>query len=178
MIETRALQAASPDAALLAVRRPGARLLVIVWWLNVAALGVAGVAIGSPVAVSITVIAALLCVAPTWLVMVRNRVDAEARMAIALSGISLPALFVFLFQHHPWQMDLHMYFLVALAALIVLCDRRVILTCAGLIIIHHLVLNYVAPHAAFSGHGDLPRALLHAFIVALLTITLVRAGGG
>ncbi|MEO7365950.1 MAG: methyl-accepting chemotaxis protein [Sphingomicrobium sp.] len=177
MIETRAVLAASPDVALLAVRRPGARLLINIWWLNIVALGLAGTAIGSPNTPGITVIAALLCVVPTWLVMVRDRVDAEARMAVGIAGISLPALFVFLFQNHPWQMDLHMYFLVALAALIVLCDRRVIITCAGLIVVHHLALNFLAPHAVFSGHGDLPRTLLHAVIVALLTITLLRAGG-
>jgi len=175
--ESRAIQTVRPDDALLAVRQPGARLLIIVWWLNVAALYVAGIAIGSPQTVTITVIGALLCVVPTWLVRFAHRVDAPVRMAVGISGISLPALFVFLFQGHPWQMDLHMYFLVALAALIVLCDRRVIITCAALIVVHHLTLNFLAPHAVFAGHSNLPRALLHGVIVTLLTITLIRAGG-
>lgn len=177
MIEARAIQSVRPDNALLAVRHPGARLLIIVWWLNIAALYIAGIAIGSSDTVAITVIGALLCVVPTWLVMFADRVDAPARMAVGISGISLPALFVLLFQGHPWQMDLHMYFLVALAALIVLCDRWVIIACATLIVVHHLALNYLAPHAVFAGHSDLPRALLHGVIVALLTITLIRAGG-
>lgn len=177
MIETRAIQAVRADEALLAVRLPGARLLIIVWWFNVAALCIAGIAIGSAHTVSITTIGALFCIVPTWLVSVAGRVDATARMATAIAGMSLPALFVTQFQGHPWQMDLHMYFLAALAAMIVLCDRQVILTCAALIVSHDIALNYIAPHGELTEHADLPRVMFRALIVALLTITLVRAGG-
>ena len=44
-----------------------------------------------------------------------------------------PALGVYLLQGHAWQMDGHMYFFVALAALTVLCDWRPIVLASALI---------------------------------------------
>ena len=161
------------DDALLTIRRPGARLLVLIFWLNIPVLYIAALFTGSANAGLTAGLGILLCIIPTLLVFGAGRVDAPTRLIIGLTAASFPALFLYPFEGHPWQMDLHMYFFAALAALAVLCDTRAILAGAGLIAAHHLLFNYIAPHWVFSGEGDLPRVLLHAAIVVMQTAVLL-----
>lgn len=161
------------DEALLTIRRPGARLLVAVFWLNVPALWLAGRLTGSDAAMLVAGFGAALNVVPTLLVFRANRIDGATRLAIGITAVSFPALFVFLFQNHPWQMDLHMYFFAALAALTVLCDKKPIIVGSAAVALHHLILNFVAPGLIFAGSGDLPRVLLHAVIVVMQTAVLL-----
>jgi methyl-accepting chemotaxis protein len=78
-----------------------------------------------------------------------------------------PAILVYLFGGHTWQMDMHMYFFAWLAALAVLCDWRPIGLASVLIALHHLVLNFVAPEWVFRETGDIGRVLVHAIAVVL-----------
>jgi len=161
------------DEALLAVRRPGARLLVALFWLNVPALYLAGLVTGAANAGITTLFGALICVVPTAMVFGAGRIDGPTRITIGLSAVSFPAMFVFLLNGHPWQMDMHMYFFAALAALAVLCDSRPIIAGAVLIALHHILFNYAAPGWVFTGSGDLPRVLFHAVIVIMQTGVLM-----
>lgn len=154
-------------------RQAGARLLVKLAWFNVPALAVAGWLIGSGDTAVAVGLAAALCVVPSLLVLRRGRSDAPTRSALGLTAAAFPALFVFLFHGHAWQMDLHMYFFPSLAALVVLCDRRAILLCAAVISVHHLMLSYLAPQWVFPGSGNLSRVMLHAVLVALQTAILL-----
>ncbi|HYD23727.1 MAG TPA: methyl-accepting chemotaxis protein [Croceibacterium sp.] len=160
------------------LRRSGARLLAGLFWINVPVLWFAGLALGSANTGIVTLFAVLLSALPSVMVLGTDRYDASARLALGITAVSYPALFVFLFQGHLWQMDLHMYFFAALASLTVLCDKRAILAAAGLTALHHLVLNFSAPEwvfsgAEFTGWGDLPRVLLHAVIVIMQTAVLL-----
>src|SRR5688500_6789762 len=158
-------------------RRSGSRLLAGLFWVNVPVLALSGWAIGSGNTVMVTLLAAVLTALPSALVFGMTRHDGPTRLALGVTSISYPALFVFLFQGHLWQMDLHMYFFAALASLAVLCDKRPILAAAGVTAVHHLVLNFVAPAWVFSGEltglGDIPRVLLHALIVIMQTAVLL-----
>ncbi|MBT9386698.1 methyl-accepting chemotaxis protein [Pseudooceanicola sp. CBS1P-1] len=79
---------------------------------------------------------------------------------------------------HPWQIDSHMLFFALLAVTMVIADARVILACAGLIALHHLVLTLVLPGLIYPA-GDLlanlERTLLHAVILAVETAVLVMS---
>ena len=159
-------------------RRSGARLLAGLFWLNVPVLALAGWAIGSANTVLVTALAVVLTALPSVLVFGLRRHDAATRAALGVTAVAYPALFVFEFQGHLWQMDLHMYFFAALASLAVLCDKRPILAAAGVTAVHHLVLNFLAPAWVFSGEmasalGDVPRVLLHAVIVIMQTAVLL-----
>ena len=94
--------------------------------------------------------------------------------AVALMG--QPALLVFLFAGHPWQMDMHMYFFATLALVIGWCDWRPVVVAALTVAAHHLMLNFVFPYAVFPLGADLPRVYLHASIVAFQTVVLVWLG--
>lgn len=161
------------DEALLTIRRPGARLLVAILWLNVPALYFVGLLSGAQTGMLAAGIGAMLNVMPTLLVFRANRIDAGTRVALAVTAVSFPALFVFLLKGHPWQMDLHMYFFSALAALTVLCDKKPIIVGAVVVALHHLILNFIAPSLVFAGTGDLPRVFLHALIVVMQTAVLL-----
>ncbi|MGQ7385838.1 hypothetical protein ACTGVI_12460, partial [Streptococcus suis] len=75
----------------------------------------------------------------------------------------LPALFVFLLSGARWQMDAHMYFFTALAALTVLCDWRPLALAGALIAVHHFMLDLILPAWVFEdGQGGIALVLFDA----------------
>lgn len=80
---------------------------------------------------------------------------------------AIPAMLVFLLQGHSWQMDTHMYFFVAMAALVVLADWRPIAVATALTAVHHLSLEWLAPEWVFTGAGNLGRVIFHVVAVGL-----------
>jgi methyl-accepting chemotaxis protein len=97
----------------------------------------------------------------------RRRFDFHARMVVGTLAAIQPALAVYGLTGHPWQMDAHMYFFVALAALTVLCDWRPIALASALIAVHHVTVEYLEPEWVFTGSGNFGRVLFHALAVIL-----------
>ena len=155
------------------LRQAGARVLVCVFILNTIVLAIAGAVLDAPSQHVVTTLAALLSIAPAIWVFLRRRIDAATRIALAVTATAFPALFVYLFDGHEWQMDMHMYFFATLAALTVLCDRHAIVAAALATAVHHLLLTQLAPDWVFSGGANLPRVLLHALIVVLQCVVLL-----
>jgi methyl-accepting chemotaxis protein len=114
----------------------------------------------------VVILSALFNVTPALMVL-RRRHDQTARMVVGTLAAIQPALAVYLMTGHPWQMDGHMYFFVALAGLTVLCDWKPIVLAAVLIAVHHLLLEYAAPAWVFTGAGNVERVLIHALAVVL-----------
>ncbi|MEG3597239.1 MAG: chemotaxis protein, partial [Pseudomonadota bacterium] len=104
---------------------------------------------------------------PPSLVALQKRHDATARLVVGLMIAAQPALLLYATRGIEWQIDMHMYFFVALASLTVLCDLRPIVAGALLIAAHHLLLALVAPSWVFAGGGGIPRVLIHALAVVL-----------
>ncbi len=152
-------------------RDAGVRLLTICLWVSTLTLAVIGWGIESGDTWLATGLSALLNVTPTWC-RLKGRSDGEARMSFGVAAALHPALYVYLLQGHAWQMDMHMYFFAALAALTVLYDRRALIAAAVIIVFHHLALQLAAPGWAFVGGASIGRVLLHAGIVLLQTAAL------
>lgn len=95
------------------------------------------------------------------------------RYISAIALIGQPALLVFLFHGHPWQMDMHMYFFAVLALLIGWLDRRPIFLAAMAIALHHVILFYLLDWAVFHSGASLSRVGLHAAIVMFQAGVLV-----
>ena len=70
---------------------------------------------------------------PPSLVALQKRHDATARLVVGLMIAAQPALLLYATRGIEWQIDMHMYFFVALASLTVLCDLRPIVAGALLI---------------------------------------------
>ncbi|WP_300537471.1 methyl-accepting chemotaxis protein [Sphingosinicella sp.] len=165
------------DAALVPIRRAGARLLVGAFAANCVVLGAVGLTAGKSGAFPVVAIAVALTLIPTVWVFRSETVDAAQRIALALTAVCFPGLFLYLMSGHLWQMDMHMYFFAMLAGLTVLCDRRALIAAAGLIAVHHLAFSILAPDWVFAGGGDIPRVMLHAVIVVLQTGMLLWVVG-
>ncbi len=147
-------------------RARGIAIVAIAGWVCTLWLGVMGLWLDADGLVPVLVVAVLVNLAPT-LMAVRGRHDSVARLVSGTPAAVYPALGVYLLQGHAWQMDAHMYFFVALAALVVLCDWRPIALAAGLIAVHHLVLETAAPGWVFTGSGNIGRVIIHAAAVGL-----------
>ncbi|WP_230461471.1 methyl-accepting chemotaxis protein [Sphingobium sp. CAP-1] len=154
------------------IRLAGARMLMCVFWLNLPLLFVVAKLAGVPDAPMVALAAALLAVLPT-IAVIRRDVGPANRLAMAVTTMAFPALYVYLLRDHEWQMDMHMAFFAALAVLTALLDRRALLAAAGVTAVHHLILNYVHPAWVFSSTTDLSRVLLHALVVILQTAMLL-----
>jgi methyl-accepting chemotaxis protein len=153
------------------LRLRGARILTVAGWIGAAAIVAIGYLRGVDGAWGAFTVAVLANIVPTMVVL-RNRSDSGARMAVGTLAAIIPALLVFVLSGSPWQMDAHLYFLVTLAGLTILCDWRPIAIAAALTCFHHLILAYVAPASVFIDGGNLGRVLLHALAVLMEFATL------
>lgn len=103
---------------------------------------------------------------PTYCVL-NKRIDNSAMVGVALMAAAQPALLTYTMRGLAWQIDMHMYFFVALAMMTVLCSVRPILVAAAAIALHHLFLSFTAPSWVFAGGGEIGRVLIHAVAVVL-----------
>lgn len=147
------------------LRRKGVLWITFAGWATTLAMATLIPAMGQQ-AVQACLISALLNAIPSlcaW----RGRFDTSARAAVALMAALQPALLLYAMRGAAWQIDMHMYFFVALATLAILCDIRPILLAAVAVALHHLVLAFAAPDWVFSGGGGIERVLIHALAVVL-----------
>ncbi|SNS56230.1 methyl-accepting chemotaxis protein [Sphingomonas laterariae] len=148
------------------LRARGIRLLAICGWVSTLCLLLLSLALSLEHEPSALAIAAAVNLLPT-IVALQHRHDAAARAVMAVMVAVHPALYLYVLQGHPWQMDMHMYFFVGLAALAILCDWRPIALAAALIAVHHFVLQIVQPAWVFSGDLSSARVPIHAVAVLL-----------
>lgn len=149
-----------------ALRERGIRSIVQISWIYTALLTCAMLLGAVPGDLGALIVAGLANVMPT-LMMKQGRYDRTARLVVGTLAAIQPAILVYVLRGHAWQMDMHMYFFVALAALTILCDWRAILLPSGLIAVHHLLLDYLAPEWVFEGTGNFSRVLVHGVAVIL-----------
>lgn len=164
----------SGRASLHTLRAAGLRILVVTGWACTAVQALVGILLHSPNTGLAIAVSVLANVAPT-LVAVRGRSDGVARMLIATLAAIHPSIAVYLWQGSPIQMDTHLYFMVALAALILLYDWRPIALASGLIAGHHLLIDFFAPNWGFYGSSSLIRVMIHALAVVLEFAVLAYA---
>ena len=91
----------------------------------------------------------------------------SGRYLSSVALMAMPALFVYQFMGHPWQIDLHMYFFAALALVTVFCDWRAVCLAILAVAIHHLALNMMLPAAVFPTGADFSRVVLHAVVLVI-----------
>lgn len=159
-----------------ALRLRGVRFLTIGGWAAVASLGMLSFVGGRDAAWLAMLVAAASLVLPTAMA-VRGRFDIHARMVVGIAAAVLPATYVYAFQGHAWQMDMHMFFFVTLAALIVLGDWKPIAAAAALVALHHLLFVAFASQWVFSqsdagAASNLGRVAIHALAVGLEYLAL------
>ncbi|WP_299192998.1 methyl-accepting chemotaxis protein [uncultured Erythrobacter sp.] len=158
------------------LRRQGILLVTVCGWLTTLALCLMSIGFGENALVA-AFASALFNALPSYCAW-RKRTDPPARMVVALMAAIQPALLVYAMQGSLWQLDMHLYFLVALAALTLLCDIRAIIAACLLIAAHHAILSFAAPDWVFWGGGGLVRVMIHANAVLVIGSVLCWIGLG
>ena len=153
------------------LRRRGIIVVAGGGWLAVFSLLIFAVAGGMPNVWIALLFSAILNLIPTWFA-IQGLTDRYARMAIGIMAALQPAFIVFAMEGSLWQIDFHLYFFVALAALTLMWDIRPILLACGLIAAHHAVLASLAPDWVFWGGGGVVRVLIHAVATAMIGLLL------
>ncbi|WP_179378960.1 methyl-accepting chemotaxis protein [Jannaschia marina] len=102
------------------------------------------------------------------------------RIGIALALVGQVMLLIAALERHPWQLDVHLYFLAALAALAAMVDHRPLIAAAGAIAIHHGILTVVMPALVYGSDvvslfAGLQRMFLHVGAVLLTVAALCGA---
>lgn len=100
------------------------------------------------------------------------------RAVFGASMMAFPAALTYLMSGHPWQIDMHMTFFAALAAVTVLVDWRALIAAAAAAALHHLSLNFLLPAAIFPDGADFGRVIFHAVIVIAQTGLLIWLAHG
>ncbi|RVT94558.1 chemotaxis protein [Sphingomonas crocodyli] len=150
------------------IRINGIRLLCACGWASLFVMAICGLVIGADDLTIALLMGVAINIVPTQCAL-RGRHDLPAMLSVAMMIALHPALFLYVFTGHAWQMDLHMYFFVGLGALVVLCDWRPLVLATGIIAVHHLMLEMVRPQWVFlsTDSGDIGRVFLHGAVVLL-----------
>lgn len=154
-----------------AMREQAARAVVVFLWLHVPVVAAVGIWISGQWVFPL-VLAGLVCASVTlgWRLWGARE---QSRYLLAVALIAMPALLVYQFAGHPWQIDLHMYFFASLALVSVFCDWRAVVVAAVAVAVHHLALNFVLPAAVFPEGANMLRVSLHAGVVVMEAAALV-----
>jgi methyl-accepting chemotaxis protein len=155
-------------------QRVVARALILLCLVHVPLLMLVAWLLGREV-VSTGALALMLASAP-WLLFGLNRSITGVALALSVALVGQTSLLVYLMSGHPWQVEMHFYYFAVLALLVGFCDWRVLLFTAGLIALHHLILNIVLPSAVYPGGTDYLRVAVHALVVVTETVMLTVIG--
>jgi methyl-accepting chemotaxis protein len=157
-----------------ALRLIVARMLIVVALIHVPFL--IAVAAWRNLDVIATALGASLLAAVPLLLYWLGRSTLMMSFALAIALVGQTSMLVFLMKGHPWQTEMHFYYFAVLAMLAGFCGWRVICLAAGLIAVEHAVFNMVMPDAIYGGGSDLPRVLVHAWVVVVESAVLLVIG--
>ena len=149
------------------LRIRGVLMLTMLGWTSTACILLLSLLFGFKNELIPVVFSAAINFVPTYYAM-RERYDGGAAAAFGIMAAVHPSLLIFMMQGHPWQMEMHMFYFMGLAALTLVCDWRPIAVAVGATAVHHLLLSYVAPEWIFIGSGDLLRVMVHALAVGMV----------
>lgn len=112
-------------------------------------------------------ISALINLFPTWCAL-KGRTDRNTRLAIGVIAALQPSLILYAMQGSLWQIDMLLYFVVALTALTLLSDIRPIIAACCIMVVDHAVLSFLAPESVFWGGGGSLRVVVHVFATIII----------
>lgn len=149
---------------LLEIRANALKALFVIIALHIPLSGIAGYFASSD-AMSPLMASAVFAIIAFAVYRVAGEQAQISRFMVASAMILQVAVLVYAFRGHHWQIDIHMYFFAALAVLGALVCWKTIVVVAGVIALHHLVLNFAVPAWVFPEGGQFARVVLHAVIV-------------
>ena len=152
------------------VRQRGLVSIVIAGWTVTAMLAVLALPLGRE-AIIAALLSALANALPT-LHQRTGRTDGAARLAVAVVPAAQPALLIAVMDAGGLQMEMHLYFFPALAALVWTCDSRPIMLSGALIAFHHVALGLLAPEWTYGREVHMGDISIHVIALAAASVTL------
>ena len=154
------------------IRNSFSKYLTYFLWANVPLVIIASLAVGQEGTLWVALIAVVIAGVPTAMLFGDDEDSMTQKYMVSAALALMPAVLVFVFRGHPWQIDVHMYFFATLALTSLLCHPVAIFTAAAVIAVHHLLLNFLVPTWVFPEGADFFRVVLHAVVVVVETIAL------
>lgn len=153
------------------IRAKAQTFLIIYLWLHIPLIGIVsawldGIWLGA-------VLSATVVAAGATFMWWTKRESAISRLTTSIAFMVIVMMLVNVSRFGTTQIDTHLYFMAALAMLVVLVDWRAIALAAGAVAIHHLALNILLPDMLWPGGTDYLRVVLHAVIVVVETAALI-----
>ena len=155
---------AADSEELVNLRRRASRFLVLVNWIHIPIIFAATLWIGRPLLTQ-TIINVIVASIPTvmWL---RHRSAASTRYLNAIAYILQVSLLVHSVPPE-WQMDAHMYYYASFAILACYCDFGALMAAVGVMLAHHLILNFYSPYDLYPNGASLVRIGVHVGIAVM-----------
>src|ERR1700760_2311492 len=153
-----------------ALRETTSKALIVVLWLHIPVCLCIGLMRGADLVLPL-LLTLLMAGAATASWRIAGN-DLSTRLIFAVALMADVSVFTYQLAGHAWQIDMHMYFFVALACLVAYCDYQPIVAGTIAVILHHLVLNFLLPAAVYPGGSDLGRVALHSGILFIEAVVL------
>ena len=148
-----------------ALRENATRASMVLLWLHIPVAIAIAMALGGDWLMPATLVLVMAIAATLAWRMAGHGLSTSVVVAVALmGGVSV---FAFQLRGHSWQVDMQLYFFVALAWLVAYCDYRPILAGTVAVALHHLLLNFIFPEALFPNGADFGRVVLHVALLLL-----------
>ena len=157
------MMAANEHDRLSGLRSQSVRLLSILLWFQVLAIGACCWAEGRDLVLPVS--AGLALAAVVQFAAFRDRVGGSARVVGGVCLMISISILVGAASGSKMQVDLHMYYFAALAVLTATCDWRVIVAATATVALHHLAFDLLMPDLVYQGGSDHLRLALHATIL-------------
>ena len=154
------------------LRKGSVRLLIGVAWACTLWECLMGLLLGISIVPAAILVGMAANALPTFWALRHGSVRTTRLLVGTLAAVH-PSVAVYQMMGHPWQMDGHMYFFVALSALALMIDWAPIVLGAGLIAVHHLLLSWIVPTWVFDNGGNFGRVMVHAVAVVMQSALLI-----
>ncbi|MAT33940.1 MAG: chemotaxis protein [Ponticaulis sp.] len=153
-----------------AVRRPIAKVLIVLAWLTALFVAVQVFSASGGAALPVAAMALTLAAVPTVAFIIPKLYPVmPVSMAVSVAGIL--ALLVYNYrwdgQGIAYQIDMHMTFFAGLAVIAGLLNWRALIAYTLAVAFHHLGASFLVPTMAFPDGAPLVRVLLHGFVLSL-----------
>lgn len=160
------------DNAIAQTQATNIQALAYAQWLHLLLVAGVGSYIGSEVIVQALILSGLVSAAGTASFMMAPNAS-STRCTVASGYMLQAATLVFLATGHPWQIDMHTYFFVALAVSVATFDVKAIIAATVVTALHHIILVVAAPAWIFPGGTDFARLALHIVVFLIPVIVLM-----
>lgn len=147
------------------------RLMILFLWAHIPAAYVQGIWTDSPITWQSMAIIATAALISTVACKFTN--DYIGRRILAVSMVVTAGVLVAIYEGHPWQNGVHIYFATVIALLSAYFSWSIVAWASGSTAVYYFALYFIAPSKLLLNGGDLLQVLFHMVALGVLSVGLV-----